>query len=553
MAKKKYGNHNFSLVPQANIQRSSFNRSSQVKTTMNGGFLTPIFVDEVLPGDTFNMQTVMFGRLATPLVPIMDNIYLDMQYFFVPTRLVWENFQKFHGEQDNPNDPTDFTIPTIKSPAGGFEVGSIADYFGLPTSLSDKTSTIEVSALPFRAYNLIYNEWYRDQNLIESVKVEKGDTDDYTNYKYKFNGNSELLLRRGKRHDYFTSCLPWAQKGEGIGLPLSAVGSIVSDGSIPNFSIAGYSNVPIITDNVNDKYNSLGTNYVDTYSSLKLRGTTEKTAQGLPLRFGDNTGLKIDLSTANYVSINTMREAFQLQRLLERDARGGTRYTEIIRSHFGVISPDARLQRPEYLGGGSTRINIKQVENNSDKQTGELGAFGIVADSNGCFAKSFTEHGYIIGIASIRADLTYQQGINRMWSRQTRFDFYYPALAHLGEQEVLNKEIYAQGDKIKNAHGELVDDEVFGYQERYAEYRYKPNLITGKLRSTDPQSLDVWHLSQDFLDLPKLSPEFISENPPIDRIVAVQNEPHFILDCYFRLITARPMPVYGIPGYIDHF
>lgn len=551
MSKRKYGNHNFSLVPQANIQRSSFNRSSQYKTTMNAGYLVPVFVDEVLPADTFNMQTVMFGRLATPLLPIMDNLYLDIQYFFVPSRLVWDNFQRFHGEQDNPDDSTDYTIPTINS-GDGFEQGSIADYFGLPTGVKN----LEVSALPFRAYNLIYNEWYRDQNLIDSVPVERGDKDDYKNYHYTFNGKPELLLRRGKRHDYFTSCLPWAQKGEGVGLPLSAVGSVVGDGKPVQLSING-STQDWTVQKQTAMYNN-GKNYVDkTFSSLNT-ATNNDNASAFPagayVKFGTQAGLKVSLDSSSFVSINTLREAFQIQRLLERDARGGTRYTEIIRSHFGVISPDARLQRPEYLGGGSTRINIKQVENNSNQSTGTLGAFGIAADSMGRFAKSFTEHGYIIGLASIRADLTYQQGINRMWSRQTRFDFYYPALAHLGEQEVLNKEIYAQGADVKDKiDGTVIDEQVFGYQERYAEYRYKPNLITGKLRSSDPQSLDAWHLSQDFTDLPKLSPEFISEQPPVERIIAVPSEPHFILDCYFRLTTARPMPVYGVPGYIDHF
>lgn len=552
MSKRKYGNHNFSLVPQANIQRSSFNRSSQYKTTMNAGFLVPVFVDEVLPADTFNMNTTMFGRLSTPLLPIMDNLYLDVQYFFVPSRLLWDNFQKFHGEQDKPNDHTDYTIPQLKAPAGGFAVGSLADYFGIPTGVPD----IEVNALPFRAYNLIYNEWYRDQNLIDSVNVQTGDTDDITNYHYTFNGVQEYLLRRGKRHDYFTSCLPWAQKGEGVGLPLAAVGSVVSDGSVPTFT-TGTTSYPLhVSGNkshVTGGFNS--SEYLMKYSATyDTRNFVDSGAGVGNLKFGDNTGLKVDISDSTFVSINTLREAFQIQRLLERDARGGTRYTEIIRSHFGVVSPDARLQRPEYLGGGSTRINIKQVENNSNVGTGELGAFGIAADTMGRFSKSFTEHGYIIGLASIRADLTYQQGINRMWSRLTRFDFYYPALAHLGEQEVLNKEIYAQGSKVLDpTDGSIIDDQVFGYQERFAEYRYKPNLITGKLRSSDPQSLDVWHLSQDFGDLPKLSPEFISEQPPIDRIVAVTNEPHFILDCYFNLITARPMPVYSVPGYIDHF
>lgn len=563
--RKRTGNHTFSSVPQALIQRSTFNRSSQYKTSMNAGFLVPVFCDEVLPGDTFNMKTTMFGRLATPLVPIMDNIYLDIQYFFVPSRLLWNNFQKFHGERENPDDHIDYVIPTINSGATGFAIGSLADYFGIPTNVPN----LEVNALPFRAYNYIYNEWYRDENLIDSVKVERGDKDDVKNYVYKFNGQDEMLLRRGKRHDYFTSCLPWAQKGESVGLPLSAVGDVVSNGKAVQMKATDGNSYSLVRSDIPQTWTTTPPGSHDPVvhngftGRLTLSNDTDHRDgkwQTQNIYFGKETGLKVSLDQASFVSINTMREAFQIQRLLERDARGGTRYTEIVRSHFGVISPDSRLQRPEYLGGASSRINVKQVENNASiengKPLGSLAAFGVLADTAGRFNKSFTEHGYIIGLASIRADLTYQQGLNRMWSRSTRYDFYYPALAHLGEQEVLNKEIYAQGGNKTEGTGDdkiAIDNKVFGYQERYAEYRYKPNQITGVLRSNAKASLDVWHLSQYFKDLPKLSKEFISEQPPIERIVAVQNEPHFILDCYFKLITARPMPVYGVPGYIDHF
>lgn len=537
--------HAFSMIPKTNIERSSFDRSFGYKTTFNEGLLIPFFCDEVLPGDTFKLKTSVLARLSTPIVPVMDNMFLDMQFFFVPNRLLWDHWTNFNGEQRDPTDSTDYLVPTITSPVGGFATQSIFDYLGLPTGVAN----LSVNSLPLRAYNLIWNEWYRDENLQNSVTVEHGDSDSVSNYQ---------LLHRGKRHDYFTSCLPWPQKGSAVTIPLAGDISAkdVSTLPHPNASLSNYGILPFNLHGTNppeDALVSVALNSTDGVVRNFVGSTSDNGHAGLQMSQSDLDGLanllQLTSTTENSVNVNDLRSAFQIQRLLERDARGGTRYTEILRSHFGVISPDARLQRPEYLGGCSTPVNINPVQQTSATTSvtpqGNLAAFGYISNTHNDFNHSFVEHGYIIGLMSVRADLTYQQGINRMWSRQSRFDFYWPSLAHLGEQAVLNKEIFAQGNDQ--------DDQVFGYQERYAEYRYKPSLITGKLRSSDPQTLDVWHLSQKFTTLPKLNSDFIEENPPISRVVAVQDEPHFIGDFYFDLKCIRPMPLYGVPGLIDHF
>jgi len=508
--------HNFAQVPRADIQRSKFDRSSGYKTTFDSGLLIPVFRDEALPGDTFNLRMTAFTRLATPIHPFMDNLFLDTFFFAVPIRLLWDNWEKFNGQQDNPGDSTDYLVPEIVSPVGGYENETISDYLGIPTSVPG----LSHSALYHRAYNLIYNEWFRDQNLVDSVTIHKDDgPDPDTDY---------VLQRRGKRHDYFTSCLPWPQKGEAVMIPLGE--------QAPIHTIAEpQESVHVFSDPEND-YRLLK---VDTEADNVIVGNTGS---------GDRP-LYADLSKATAATINQLREAFQIQRLFERDARGGTRYTEVIKSHFGVTSPDARLQRPEYLGGGTDRININPVAQTSSTDAtspqANLAAYGVGTVHGKGFTKSFTEHSIVIGLVCARADLTYQQGLDRALSRSTRFDFYWPVLSHLGEQAVLNKEIFADGSAN--------DDLVFGYQERYAEYRYKPSLITGKFRSNDPLSLDTWHLAQDFATAPVLNKSFIEENPPIDRVIVVQDEPEFLFDSFFDLKCARPMPVYSVPGLIDHF
>lgn len=584
-ARKSPRSNRFSMIPSVNLKRSVFDRSHDYKTTLDSGYLVPFYVDEVLPGDSFKLNVATFARMNTPIVPFMDNVYLETFFFFVPTRLVWDNWQKFNGEQKNPGDPTDFLIPSLSN-VTSFANGTVFDYFGLPTGVNLNSSISPVNSLPFRAYNLIWNEWFRDENLQKSVAVPTSDgPDDISNF---------TLLKRGKRHDYFTSALPWPQKGPAVDVGLSGNAPVVGFGADDLWSMTSvregtsnwkfdgiglddsgrpspYSGLTVGTysnsaarDRIVHTFGNGSLNDSEVYFSYSsgtgsddiqlseaysyMRGSGASLT-GMKLQPTDGSSPYADLSGVNAITINDLRQAFQIQKLLERDARGGTRYTEILRSHFGVISPDARLQRPEYLGGSRSRINIvpvQQTSNTTDvSPQGNLAAYGLASDVRKGFNKSFVEHGYIIGLVNIRADLTYQQGLNRMWSRRSRFDFYWPSLAHLGEQAILNKEIYTQGTEA--------DNQVFGYQERYAEYRYYPSMITGKLRSTDPQTLDVWHLAQKFDSLPTLSSQFIEENPPIKRALAVQNEPEFFLDVWFDCKCARPMPVYGVPGLVDHF
>lgn len=520
--------HNFATIPTVSMPRSVFNRSHGHKTTFDAGYLIPILVDEALPGDTFNCRMAGFGRLATPIYPIMDNLRLDTQFFAVPYRLVWDNWEKFMGAQDNPGDSIDYLVPTVLCPGGGFAVGSLYDYFGLPTDVFfGGGTTPDPNNLHARAYNLIWNEWYRDQNLQNSVVVDTDDgQDDPADY---------VLLRRGKRADYFTTCLPWPQKGDAVTIPLGTTAPISGIGLLTQ-SLGASSGTVYETDHTATTY---GNHYTSSSANVAFE---QDNASGDPAFYAD-------LSQATAATINSLRLAFQVQKILEKDARGGTRYVEIIKNHFNTVSPDFRMQRPEYLGGGSAVINMSIVPQTSETATtaqGNLAAYGTVAFNGHGFVKSFTEHCLILGLASVRADLTYMRGLDRMWTRQTRYDYYWPSLAHIGEQAVYSRELYVDGTAD--------DNNVFGYQERYAEYRHKLSLITGKFRSTAAGSLDAWHLSQDFgVIRPELNAGFIQDNPPIDRVIATPTEPHFIFDSYFDYKCVRPMPVHGVPGMIDHF
>lgn len=542
----------FSQLPKADIQRSRFDRSSSVKTTFNVGDIIPFYVDEVLPGDTFDIKTSKVVRMQSLVTPIMDNIYLDTYFFFVPNRLVWEHWQEFNGENTQSAwiPATEYQVPQLTAPDDGWSIGTIADYMGIPTGVSN----LSVNAMPFRAYALIMNDWFRDENLSDPLNVPVNDVTQTGSNGSNYISDVALggmPFRAAKYHDYFTSCLPSPQKGPDVLLPLGGQAPVTT---IPSSAVKfPIPNAPGLM--LGNQTSSSG-GVTDLSSMDFTPGANVSFTSQIPVGTANSgmipVNLVSDLSQATAATINQLRLAFQVQKLYERDARGGTRYIEILKSHFGVTSPDSRLQRPEYLGGNRIPININQVLQTS--QTSDQSPQGnpvgqsLTTDTHRDFVKSFVEHGFVIGVMVARYDHTYQQGLERFWSRRDRFDYYWPVFAHIGEQAVKNREIYAQGT--------AADDEVFGYQEAWADYRYKPNRVSGEMRSSAPLSLDVWHLADDYDSQPYLSDSWIREDSAtVDRVLAVSsnNSAQLFCDIYINNRTTRPMPVYSIPGLIDHF
>lgn len=570
-------NSRFAQAPQVDIQRSTFDRSSGHKTTFNAGKLVPIYVDEVLPGDTFEMKTSAIIRGSTPIFPVMDNANLDIYFFFVPNRLVWDHWKEFNGENTTSKweQTVEYSIPQMAPPLSngsvvGWEKGTLADYMGIPTLVgpgaSQTNPEYSVNHLPFRAYCLIWNEWFRDQNLQDPVLIDTGDSQTNGSHLVPENNPNKTavyqaalsganLLPVNKYFDYFTGALPEPQKGPDVLLPLGVAAPVITSNetnkitsnaamifSAPQTGAQGSNHVLFV---------QKGTGGASTNQGRLVAGNQDASGGDITQIVPQN--LVADLGNATAATINELRLAFQLQRLYERDARGGTRYIEILKSHFGVTSPDARLQRPEYLGGERIPINIDQVIQTSGTAEGttpqgNTGAYSLTGNQGSYFKHSFVEHGYVLGLACVRTEHTYQQGLEKIWNRKNRFDFYWPALANIGEQAILNKEIFLQPSSTTN-------EEAFGYQEAWAEYRYKPSRVSSAFRSNVTGSLDAWHYADYYEKLPKLSAEWIEETyKNVDRTLAVQStqEDQYIADFWFKCKCTRPMPIYSIPGLIDH-
>lgn len=537
----------FAENPQVGVSRSRFQRNSDNKTTFNTGDLIPVYLDEVLPGDTHQVDVACVMRMATPIFPVMDNAFCDFYFFFVPNRLLWEHWKEFMGENKETawTPKTEYSVPQVTAPTGGWAEGTLADYLGLPT----KVEGISVSALPGRAYGLIYNEWFRNQNVTQPTLVETTDATTTGKNDGSATNDSAITLAKplkaAKVFDYYTGALPEPQKGEPITIPLGGNAKVQlfkdKEVSIP---VERGNNIAYTNTAVSGSGNVTMSQNISTNPDVPLMVPTSPTGY-----FSGHAYLGANLSSVTSATINQLRQAFQIQKLLEKDARGGTRYREVLREHFGVISPDSRMQIPEYLGGYRLPINVSQVIQTSSTDNtspqGNTAALSVTTMNKSMFTKSFTEHGFIMGLAVVRTDQTYQQGIERMWSRKGRYDYYWPVLANIGEQAILNKEIYAQG--------KAEDEEAFGYQEAWADYRYKPSKVTGLFRSNATQSLDSWHYAQDYDALPTLSTAWMEQgDTEMKRTLAVQNQPDFIADFYFMNKTTRCMPVYSIPGLIDH-